>query len=183
MLTLFIPAVEEWDDVKQEFVEPIPAQNLVLEHSLMSISKWESKWHKPFLDKKDKTLEEILDYIKCMTISKNVDDRVYQRLTNENINSVVAYIDDPMTATWFSDDKIMKNRRQTEIITAEIIYYWMVAFNIPFECEKWHLNRLMTLIRVCNAKQEKPKKQNKKEMMRSRAALNAARKKQLNTRG
>lgn len=183
MLTLDIKAVEGWDEKKQEFVNEYPSQTLVLEHSLMSISKWESKWHKPFLSDNNKSADEIIDYIRCMTINRNIDNSVYSRLTQKDIDAVVAYIDDPMTATWFSDDKNLKKRRPTEIITAEIIYYWMVAFNIPFECEKWHLNRLLTLVRVCNAKQEKPKKRNKREMLQSRAALNAARKKQLNTRG
>jgi hypothetical protein len=180
MLQITIPAVELWDERKQEFVTT-KEQTLQLEHSLVSISKWESKWCKPFLSKQEKTFEETLDYIKCMTITQNVDPEVYNYLTNENIEEINMYIEDPMTATYFSDDKTVKPNR--EQITAELIYYWMIALNIPFECQKWHLNRLLTLIKVCNIKNQPPKKRSRKEIMSRNAALNAARRKQLNTKG
>lgn len=180
MLQITIPAVELWDERKQEFVTT-KEQTLQLEHSLVSISKWESKWCKPFLSKQEKTFEETLDYIKCMTITQNVDPEVYNYLTNKNIEEINNYINAPMTATYFSDDKIAKTSR--EQITAELIYYWMIALNIPFECQKWHLNRLLTLIKVCNIKNQPPKKRNRKEIMSRNTALNAARKKQLNTKG
>ena len=180
MLQITIPAVEQWDERKQEFITT-KEQTLQLEHSLVSLSKWESKWCKPFLTKQEKTFEETLDYIKCMTITQNVDPEVYNYLTNENIEAVNNYINAPMTATYFSDDKTAKPSR--EQITAELIYYWMIALNIPFECQKWHLNRLLTLIRVCNIKNQPPKKRSKREIMSRNAALNAARRKQLNTKG
>ena len=180
MLQITIPAVELWDERKQEFVTT-KEQTLQLEHSLVSLSKWESKWCKPFLTKEEKTFEETLDYIKCMTITQNVDPEVYNYLTKENIEEINKYIEAPMTATYFSDDKTAKPSR--EQITAELIYYWMIALNIPFECQKWHLNRLLTLIKVCNIKNQPPKKRSKKEIMSRNAALNAARRKRLNTSG
>lgn len=180
MLQITIPAVELWDERKQEFITT-KEQTLQLEHSLVSLSKWESKWCKPFLSKQEKTFEETLDYIKCMTIMPNVDPEVYNYLTNENIEEINNYINAPMTATYFSDDKTVKPSR--EQITAELIYYWMIALNIPFECQNWHLNRLLTLIKVCNIKNQPPKKISKKEIMRRNTALNAARRKRLNTKG
>jgi hypothetical protein len=180
MLQITIPAVEQWDEQKQEFVTT-KEQTLSLEHSLVSLSKWESKWCKPFLTKQEKTFEETLDYIKFMTITQNVDPEVYKYLTNGNIDEVNRYIEAPMTATYFSEDKNGKTSR--EQITAEIIYYWMISLNIPFECQKWHLNRLLTLIKVCNIKNTPPKKRSKREIMSRNAALNAARRKRLNTKG
>lgn len=180
MLQITVPALEGWDEGKQEFVS-YKAQTLQLEHSLIAISKWESKWHKPFLVKEQKTREETLDYIKCMTITQNVDPEVYNRLTRDNIDEINAYIDNPMTATTFSEDKNGKPNR--EIITSELIYYWMVAQNIPVEFQKWHLNRLITLIKVCSVKNSPPKKQSKKEIMSRNAALNAERRKRLNSKG
>lgn len=180
MLTITIPGTELWDEAKEEFIV-IKPQTLQLEHSLVSLSKWESKWCKPFLANKDKTIEETLDYIKCMTITQNVKPEVYNYLSNSNITEVNRYIDAPMTATSFNDPQNKKPNR--EIITAEIIYYWMISFNIPFECQKWHLNRLLALIRVCNIKNSPQKKMSKSEIMRRNAELNALRKKQLNTNG
>ena len=115
-----------------------------------SLHKWESKWNKAFLTKREKTTEEIIDYVKCMTLTKNVNPEVYLCLTADNFKQIQNYIEAPMTATTFADDKQSKNSR--EVITSELIYYWMIAQNIPFECRKWHLNSLLTLIRVCNIK-------------------------------
>ena len=171
---------ELWDEKKEMFVEP-KKQVLQLEHSLVSISKWESKWCKPFLSKNEMTVEETLDYIRCMTLTQNVNPDVYNYITNENIRQVNKYIEAPMTATWFTEEKNGKPNR--EQVTNELIYYWMTALNIPFECQKWHFNRLLTLIRVCNIKNQPPKKMSKRELMSRNAALNAARKKQLNTKG
>lgn len=182
MLQITVPiSPEGWDEEKQEFVDP-KVQVLQLEHSLVSLSKWESKWCKSFLSRSDKTGEEILDYIKCMTLTQNVSPDVYNHLTQENIKQINQYIEAPMTATNFSEDKSGKANR--EVITSELIYYWMIALNIPFDpCQKWHLNRLLTLIRVCNIKNAPPKKMSKRDVMSRNAALNAARRKQLNTRG
>lgn len=182
MLQIVVPlSAEGWDEEKEVFVEP-KKQTLQLEHSLISLSKWESKWCKPFLSKGAKTDEEILDYIKFMTISSNVNPEVYNHLTLDNVRAINAYIDAPMTATTFSDDK--NNKASREIVTAELIYYWMIALQIPFDpCQKWHLNRLLTLIKVCNIKNSPPKKMSKRDTMRRNAALNAARRKQLNSKG
>jgi hypothetical protein len=184
MLELVISAVEGWDEEKEEFVELAKAQTLKLEHSLVSVSKWESKWNKPFLDKKQKTREETVDYIRCMTLTQNVDPKVYKRIKNEHINKVNEYISSSMTATWFSEDA-KKNLPKTSSkqITSELIYYWMITLNIPSEYQKWHLNRLLTLIQVCNLENKPSKPMSKRELMSSRRALNAARRKQLNSKG
>lgn len=180
MLKLFVDAVEQYDELKNEFFTTKPYV-LQLEHSLVSLSKWESKWHKPFLSKGEKTFNESVDYIRCMTITQNVEDEAYSQITNEHVGIVAAYIEAPMTATTFKkDDKRTTNR---EVITSELIYYWMVALNIPFECQKWHLNRLLTLINVCSIKNNPPKKMGRKEIMSRNTALNASRRKALNTRG
>lgn len=182
MLQITIPASEQWDEKKEEFVTT-KEQTLRLEHSLISLSKWESKWCKPFLSNKEKSHEEILDYIKCMTLTKNVDPEVYNVLTNENIKEINDYIMAPMTATTFSENGVRK-KVNNEIFTSEVIYYAMTAYNIPFEnCEKWHLNRLITLIRVCGIKNEPSKKMSKRSIMSQNAALNAARRKKFNTKG
>lgn len=181
MLRLNIPlGPEEWDEEKEEFVTP-KYKVLELEHSLVSLQKWESKWCKPFLHTKDLTYEEILDYIKCMTKTQNVDPYIYNLLTESHVKQIQDYIAAPMTATTFSEDRNGKKNR--EIITAEIIYYWMIALQIPESYRKWHLNQLLTLIRVCNIKNEPPKKQSKTDIMRQNAALNAARRKKFNTKG
>ena len=181
MLQIAVPlGTEYYDEEKEEFVYP-KEQILQLEHSLISLSKWESKWHKPFLSKDRMTDEETVDYIRCMTLTQNVPPEVYNHLTNENIQEVTDYINDPMTATTFSDDKNAKPNR--EIVTAEIIEWWMITLNIHFECRKWHLNKLLALIKVCTIKNSPPKKMSQKEAMSQQRALNAARRKQLGTRG
>lgn len=180
MLQIVIPSSEQYDEEKQEFVYT-KEYTLQLEHSLVSISKWESKWCKSFLTSKDKSYEETLDYIKCMTLTQNLDSQVFNNLSNDNIEKINKYIEAPMTATFFSEDKSSKSNR--EIVTSELIYYWMIALNIPFECQKWHLNRLLVLIRVCNIKNQSPKKRSRREIMSRNAALNASRRNQLNTKG
>ena len=178
MLQITIPGIEMWDEVSSCFVTYEPC-TLELEHSLVSLSKWESKWCKPFLSS-DKTDEETLDYIKFMTMTEGVSPDVYTRLTQQNIEQVRDYIADPMTATTFKKEQ---GKRNNEVITAELIYYWMIALNIPFECRYWHLNQLITLIRVCSIKNAPAKKMSKNEIRRQNAALNAARLKQFNTNG
>lgn len=178
MISIYIPETEYFDESKSEFVS-IKEQTLLLEHSLISVSKWESKWHKPFLEKNDKTTEEVLDYLRCMTITQNVDPNVYYNISESDILKIKDYIDDSMTATTFSN----QGRPNRQIITAEIIYYWMVSFNIPFECQKWHLNRLLTLIHVCSIKNQPSKKMSKADIRSRNAALNAARRAQLGTKG
>jgi len=180
MLQITVPAVELWDEKRQLFIN-VKEHKIQLEHSLVSISKWESKWCKPFLSRNDKTVEEVLDYVKCMTITQNVDPEIYKYLTEENVAAINEYIDAPMTATTFSEDGLSKTNR--EIVTSELIYYWMISLNIPIKFEKWHLNRLLTLIRVCNIKNSPPKKMSRKEILARNAALNAERRKKLNTKG
>lgn len=180
MLQLVLPEKEFWDPIEKEFIY-VKSQTLQLEHSLISISKWESKWNKAFLGKKEKTIDESIDYIRCMTITKNVPFEAYQGLTNESIDLINEYISAPMTATYFREDPTSKPSR--DVITSELIYYWMISLQIPFECQKWHLNRLLALIRVCSIKNSPPKKMSQKEIMRQNEAINEARKKQLQTKG
>lgn len=180
MLSIVVPECELFDEAKLEFIY-VKRTTLQLEHSLVSVSKWESKWQKPFLGKQARTTEESIDYIRCMTLTQNVDPNVYLALTKENIQKVDAYINHPMTATWFSEDNSKKPNKH--IITAEIIYYWMIAMQIPFECQKWHLNRLITLIRVCEAKNAPPKKMGMKDTIARYKALNEARRKAWGTKG
>lgn len=182
MLTIIVPGnVELFDERTNEFISASSDVTLKLEHSLVSLSKWESKWCKPFLTNVEKTTEETLDYIKCMTLTQNVDDEVYLRLTDENITKIRDYINAPMTATTFRKEMGGKNNR--EQITSELIYYWMLSLNIPVEFQKWHLNRLLTLIRVCNVKNQPANKRSQSAIATDYAALNAARRKQLNTKG
>lgn len=182
MLQIVVPiSPEGWDERKQEFVEP-ETKILQLEHSLVSISKWEAKWHKPFLSKNAKTDEETFDYIKCMTLTQNVDPSVYDHLTVTNVDQIKEYIENPMSATTVNIRSEDKNNNK-EVVTSELIYYWMIALNIPSEYQKWHLNRLLKLIEVCNVKNAPPKKRSKGDIMRSNAALNAARRKSLGTKG
>lgn len=180
MLTLRVEGRELFDEIRDEFITIKPA-TLQLEHSLISISKWEAKWEKPFLSTGDKTREEIIDYIKCMTITQNIDPNVYLCLTNEDIDKISNYIGAKMSATWFNERETKPGRK--EVVTSEVIYYWMIAFNIPPEYQKWHLNRLMTLIRICSIKNAPPKKQSKRDIMQRNAKLNAARRKQYNSKG
>lgn len=180
MLRIMVPDREYWDERKQEFVN-VKGGELKLEHSLVSIAKWESKWCKSFLNTKEKTDEETMDYIRCMSLTQNIDPDIYKNLSIQNIEDIKNYINAPMTATVFSDTG--NNSPNREIVTAELIYYWMIAYNIPFECQKWHINRLLTLVRVCGIKNNPPKKMSKGEIVRRNAALNAQRRKQMNTKG
>lgn len=180
MLRLKIAPTEMWDERKQEFVQT-GERELMLEHSLVSLAKWESKWQKPFLDQKPKTGDEMLDYVRCMTITQNVSPETYSRLTTGNMAEIEQYISRPMTATTFSAEQ--HGNRNGEKTTAELIYYWMVTLSIPFECEKWHLNRLLALIRVCNLKNQPARKKSQRAILRENRALNAARRQRLRTRG
>ena len=181
MLQITVPASELYDEVSETFIETKETV-LRLEHSLLSISKWESKWCKPFLatDKSDKkTPIEMLDYIKCMTLNNNVSENVYNALTLENIKKINDYIDHPMTATTITD---RRPGGKKEIITSELIYYFMISYNIPFECEKWHLNRLLMLIKVCSIKND-TSKMNRSDLMKYNRSLNAKRRKALRSKG
>lgn len=185
MLQITIPAIEYYDESIEEFVTVSKEQTLTLEHSLVSLSKWESKWCKPFLSEEQLTNEESTDYIRCMTLTQNVPPEVYNHIPSSIIQQVMDYINAPMTATWFSDDKTKKKGRgKKEIVTNEVIYGWMTSLQIPFDpCQKWHLNRLITLIRVVSINNTPSKKMSKKDILSQNAALNAARRKQFNSRG
>lgn len=178
MLQITVGERELFDVSNNEFIY-IKQQTLSLEHSLVSLAKWEAKWHKPFLSQEPKTEEELIDYIRCMTITQNVNPLVYAAFTDENFKTIQAYMDDPMTATTINRRKKPASK---EIVTAEVIYYWMIALNIPWECQKWHLNRLLMLVDVVSLKSN-PEKMSKNDILRSNRELNAARRKKLNTKG
>lgn len=180
MLQIIVKPTELWDAKREEFIT-VKEQRLQLEHSLVSLSKWEAKWKKPFFSKNEKTAEELRDYIRCMTLTQNVDENTYLCLTRRDIEKIQAYMEEPMTATFFSRNE--KGKGGKKQITAELIYYWMISLQIPKEFEKWHLNRLFTLIQVCSEENKPPKKRSKGELMRRNAALNAARRKKYGTKG
>lgn len=176
MLSITIPQTELFDSRTNEFIY-VKEQTITLEHSLVSISKWESKWHKPFFDKnyekKKKSTDETVDYIRCMTLTQNVDPNVYLALTPKNVQDIDDYIKNPMTATWFNEKK--ERRSSNRQITSELLYYYMFSMNIPKECEKWHINRLITLIRVCGIESAPKKKMSPSEALHNSAAINRAR--------
>ena len=171
MLELTIPRRTFFKESTSEFIE-FNEVKLKLEHSLISLSKWESKIKKPFLSEQKHTKNEMFYYIECMSLNPDVDPMVYKTITD--------YIDDPMTATTIND---MNNSNNRDIITAEVIYYWMIECGIPFECQKWHLNRIITLIRVCSVKKGPQKKMSKREIFEQNRKLNEARRKKANSRG
>jgi len=180
MLKIIISGNEFFDEATSEFftVEDI---ELELEHSLVSMSKWESKFKKPFLTNKEKSLEEIYEYFQAMILSKNVSVGVLSFLTQENLNTINAYIESSESATTFGN--MPKQGGFGEVITSELIYYWMIAYNIPFECQYWHLNRLFALIRICNLKNSKPKKMSRQELAMRNQELNTRRRAELNSTG
>lgn len=180
MLRLEVPMSEGFDGESEEFVET-DLFTIELEHSLVSLSKWESFFEKPFLSTNQKTGEQTLWYIKAMTITPNVPDAVYEKLTEKNILEIDTYINSKQTATWFSESS--NEERNREIITAEIVYYWLVALEIPFECQNWHLNRLLTLVRVCNQKNAPKKQMTQSEILARNRELNARRRAELGTSG
>lgn len=180
MLELTIPASEVYDERISEFVRTEETV-LRLEHSLASLSKWESEWEKPFMSKEEKTTEETLGYIRAMSLDANTPPEVFHSLSNEHLKQINEYIEAKMSATWFNE-KPQANRSR-EIITAEVIYYWMISMNIPLECENWHLNRLFTLIKVINQKNAPAKKMSKSELIARNRELNAERKAKLKTTG
>ena len=173
-ITIHVPDREYLDEKTNEFFT-IKGRDLVLEHSLLSISKWESRWHKSYLSDGPKDQIEVLDYIRCMTITPNVDPATYSNLSKENFEKIQRYINNPMTATTFSSLDNKKGRPNGKKVTNEEIYYWMIAAGVPFECEKWHINRLMTLIRVCGINESPKKKMKAKDIRSQYQALNKAR--------
>lgn len=180
-ISIKIPDTELWDPTKEEFIQ-VKGQTLTLEHSLLSVDKWESKWKKPYLSDEKKSAMEVLDYIRCMTLTKNVNPFVYYAIPAEEFKRIDVYITDPMTATTFNNRKESSGRKR-DIITSEIIYWQMTQLNIPLEWEKRHLNKLLTLIQVAAIKSESPQKMSKADIARQNKALNAARRKKYNSRG
>lgn len=181
MLEIKINKIEFYDENTELFIET-PATIITLEHSLVSLSKWESKWLKPFLSKDSMPRQEAIDYIRCMTLNEDrVDPLLYNCIPSSELDRVNEYIEHKMTATWFNDKNEKPSR---EIVTAELIYYWMVSLQIPFQpCETWHLTRLLTLIKVCNLKNTPSKKMGRKEQLSNNRRLNAARRQALGTNG
>lgn len=190
MFEITIPGEELWDARRAEFTST-KAVTLRLEYSLVSLSKWESKWHIPFFDDSiEKTPEQMQDFVRCMTMTQGVDPTVYARLTVENLNAIYRYMEDPMTATWFAGERRPGEKNQNgtakrrarrrppgtgKVLTSEVLYSRMFQAGVPIECERWHLNRLMTLIRVCQEEQAPPRKMSRKDALRQRRELNAAR--------
>lgn len=180
MHVVHIPAVELYNEETNEFVTYNPT-SFTIEHSLISISKWEAKWHKPFISKNELTREETIDYIRFMTLTQNVNPDIYNYIPDDELQKIKAYMEDPMTATVFNDKQINGGKAisKSKFTTSEEIYFDMIELNIPQEYAKWHINRLMTLIRVCSEKKQPPKKMSAKD----RASLNKARRAKHHSKG
>lgn len=185
MLKITIAGVETFNEETGEF-STTKDQELSLEHSLVSLSKWESKWCKPFISREERTYEQMIDYVRCMTLTQNVDPLVYHSITKDDWTKIHKYIEAPMTATTISERPGKTGTpgpRNREVLTSELIYYYMIAYGIPWEAQKWHLNRLIMLIRVCAEKESKQQKMSKKDVMARNHSLNAARRARLGTKG
>ena len=181
-ITIIPPEDGLYDPVSEEFIN-IKPQTIVIEHSLLSVRKWEAKWKVPYLTPEPKTAEQIIDYIKCMTITQNVDPNVYLFLTKEIVDEIIAYIQDPMTATTFTERQRRMCGAAKETVTAELIYYWMISYQIPMECQKWHLEQLMTLIKVFDVKNTPAKKMSRGEAYSRNKAINAANRARFHSKG
>ena len=183
-----IPSGLLFNDADQTFIET-QAVTLELEHSLAAISKWECKWHTPFFGEQKKTNDQVIDYIKCMTLNEDVDPNVYLVLPQTVIQEIGEYLENPMTSIKWPDKPMNNGKTRTygkpskETITSELIYYWMFTQNIPLECENWHINKLLSVIRMCSTKNTPPKKTNPNAILARNASLNAARRKALGTTG
>lgn len=181
MLTIIVSEVPVFDDDAQEF-KTQGGVEVELEHSLVSLSKWESKFEKPFLSSEDKSHEEIVEYVRCMALDPKTPPELFLTLSEANFEDINSYLEAKQTATWFSDAPGAPKARQ-QIITSELIYFWMISFEIPFSCETWHLNRLFTLIRIANAKTATPEKMTRSQIAERNRELNAQRRAQLKTTG
>lgn len=183
MLKITVPAIESFYEATSRFIETVPETVLEMEHSLVSLSKWESFWEKPFLSPEEKTTEQVISYVECMTLTPDVPPETFTRLTPENYTQINNYLEAKMTATWFKEAPGSTSRANREVITAELFYYWMFENKIPKECENWHLRKLITQIELTAKKNSPPKKISKAEMLAERARINAERQKQYNTTG
>lgn len=180
MLILNVEIIPEgWDEIKEEFIPPVYAK-LRLEHSLFAVSKWEAIFEKPFLETDSLTAEEIFEYVKCMAVD-DVDPSIYDCLTESNFKEINNYIHRPMSATKWPKEKSSGGNRDT--LTNELIYYWMLTLGIPWECQHWHLEHLIALIKMCNFKNSPPKKMTMAERMAYNTKLNAERRARLHSKG
>lgn len=182
MLPITVPEMEFFDERTGTFIN-IKAQSLQLEHSLISLSRWESKWKKPFLNLVNPTIDELQDYVRCMSLNQSVDPNVFKALGPEQLAQIQEYIVDPHTATTITDRRISGRGYRNEVITSELIYYWMIYYEIPFTCEKWHLQRLLMLIRICGIKNTPQKQMSKNSIFAQNKALNAKRRAMLHSKG
>lgn len=186
-----IPRREYFNNLTQEFIiieeKRVPPIHLQLEHSLMSIAKWESKWHEPFLGREDMNGEKLLDYIRCMTINSQKDSGIYSLLPEDTVLEIIEYIHDPSSAWEINPKK--KGRKSRKATTAELIYYNMIQLGIPMECEKWHFNRLMALMDFCDCQGGShpgggsPQKRSQREIMEMYRAMNERNRKKYNSKG
>lgn len=179
MYPLTLPDFEAYNSETNEFVS-IKGKTYKLEHSLISISKWESKWHRPFLSPTDgpRTPAETLDYVRCMCINDEIPESVLPYISRDEMDKIMKYINDPMTATTFSKRRKQRAARNSStFVTSEVLYWQMSMFSIPYKCEQWHLNRLLTLLRVCEEKGQTPQKMSERDILRQYASANAARRK------
>lgn len=179
MLEITVPENEIYNSTTNTFVT-VPSCVITLEHSLISVAKWESKWRIPYLSAKKRTGRQELDYIRCMAVGPVKDKHVFEVLSAENISQIREYIDEPMTATTFTKSERPASK---DVVTSEVLYCRMFANNIPMECQKWHLNRLLTLIRVCDASAGPRQKMTKRQTATRYAEQNALRRAKYNTRG
>ena len=182
MLTVNVSGEEFFDEDKAEFIST-EVLTLKLEHSLVSLSKWESKFRKPFLGPVQKSSEEIYGYVEAMIISGDFSPEVYSQMSKENLDAISDYMASQQSATTFVEPPGQKARGRSEVITSELIYFWMVSYNVPFECETWHLNRLFALLRICNIKTSNEKKMSPNEVAAQQRTLNAQRRAELGTKG
>lgn len=179
MLDIIIPATEQFDERTMQFVET-KEQKLTLEHSLISISKWEAKWKISYIDTKDKTRDQRLDYIRCMSLKGDISDDVLYSIAPQEMQKINNYINDSMSAT------VVKNTggsASNQFTTSELIYSWMVGYQIPVEFEKWHLSRLLTLIKVISEENKPKKKMTPSEIAARNKALNAKNRAKYHSRG
>lgn len=182
--TITLKAGELYDEEKEEFINISEDKSIVIEHSLLSISKWESKWHKIYLDDKLKlTHEESLDYIRCMTLTQNVDPNYYRLIDNNKLIEIQKYMNDPYSATYFNEVPRGTAQRHSEKISSEVLYYYMFKLGIPKDCEKWHINRLQNLIRIFSIKDAPDQKMNKRQTADYYRRLNAQRRSKLKSKG
>lgn len=187
MIEITIPKGQIVDDETGNVYRAEKDWTLVLEHSLISVQKWEAKWHVAFLNRGTRTFEQTIDYLRCMTLTPNVPEEIYYCIPEKEMKKVLDYVDDPMTATRVNDDSESQRgfgrKIGREVVTAEVIYYWMISLNIPAEYKKWHLNQLLTLIRVINAKNQPKKKRRMKDVLEEYRAINEANKARFHTEG